>query len=169
MSFLSYIQKKINNQIAKIKKLAESRRLKDFKKHLMHCGNNVSLAFPVKFEGIEYISLGNNVSINSFVHIWGHGQVSIGDDSLIASHVSIISVTHNIHGHKFRESIIEKPVTIGSNVWIGAHSVILPGVTIGNNVVVGAGSIVTKDLAENSVYVGSPAKKTKSLTQFDME
>ena len=47
---------------------------------------------------------------------------------------------------------------IGDRCWIGANSIILPGVTIGNNVVIGAGSVVTKDIPDNVVAVGSPAK-----------
>lgn len=51
-----------------------------------------------------------------------------------------------------------KPITIGDNVWFGGNCVVLPGVTIGNNVVVGAGSVVTKDVPDNAVVVGNPAK-----------
>lgn len=49
-------------------------------------------------------------------------------------------------------------VKIGSNVFVGAGSIILPGVTIGDRVVIGAGSVVTKDIPDNSVAVGNPAK-----------
>ena len=51
-----------------------------------------------------------------------------------------------------------KPITIGDNVWFGGNCVVLPGVTIGNNVVVGAGSVVTKDIPDNAVVAGNPAK-----------
>lgn len=42
----------------------------------------------------------------------------------------------------------------------------MPGVTIGNNVVIGAGSIVTKNLEENAVYAGIPARLVKSLDEY---
>ena len=53
------------------------------------------------------------------------------------------------------------PVKIGNKVWIGAHATILPGVTIGNGAVVGAGAVVTKDVPENAVVAGVPAKIIK--------
>ena len=57
-------------------------------------------------------------------------------------------------------------VTIGSNVFIGAHSIVLPGVTIGDNVIIGAGSIVSRNIPSNSVSVGAPAKVIKPLSEY---
>lgn len=54
-------------------------------------------------------------------------------------------------------------MVIGNNAWIGGSSVILPGVTIGNNVVVAAGSVVVKDVPDNVVVAGNPAKIIKYL------
>ena len=54
-------------------------------------------------------------------------------------------------------------VKIGNNVFIGAHSVVMPGVVIGDNVIVGANSIVLHDIPSNCVVVGSPAKKIRNL------
>lgn len=51
-----------------------------------------------------------------------------------------------------------KPVTIGNNVWIGGRAVINPGVTIGDNVVVASGAVVTKDVPDNVVVGGNPAR-----------
>ena len=56
---------------------------------------------------------------------------------------------------------IAKPVHIGNDVWIGGNVTILPGVTIGNNVVVAAGAVVTKDVPDNTLVGGVPAKKSK--------
>ncbi|TGS89808.1 sugar O-acetyltransferase, partial [bacterium M00.F.Ca.ET.177.01.1.1] len=55
------------------------------------------------------------------------------------------------------------PIHIGDNVWIGANVIVLPGVTIGNGTVIGAGSIVSKDVPENVVAIGSPAKPIKTI------
>ena len=55
------------------------------------------------------------------------------------------------------------PVNIGNDVWIGGNCTILPGVTIGNNVVIAAGAVVTKDVPDNSVVGGVPAKVIKQI------
>ncbi len=55
------------------------------------------------------------------------------------------------------------PIVVGRNVWIGSNATILTGVTIGDNAVVAAASVVTKDVPENSVVVGSPARVVRSL------
>ena len=55
-----------------------------------------------------------------------------------------------------------KTVHIGENVWIGAGTIIVPGVTIGKNSVIGAGSVVVKDIPDNVVALGTPAKVIKT-------
>ena len=59
--------------------------------------------------------------------------------------------------------MIPSPVVIGDNVWIGAHSTILAGVTVGKNAVIAAGSVVTKNVPENAVVAGVPAKVIKNI------
>jgi len=54
-------------------------------------------------------------------------------------------------------------VTIGNNVWIGGNVTILPGVTIGDNCTIGAGSVVTRDIPDNSVAAGNPARVIRRL------
>jgi maltose O-acetyltransferase len=56
-----------------------------------------------------------------------------------------------------------KPVTIGNNVWIGGGAIINPGVNIGDNAVIASGAVVTKDVPENVVVGGNPAKILKSI------
>jgi maltose O-acetyltransferase len=158
----NWIIKKIKNQVNKITHFFEAKKDQRFKQDLKSCGQNVFIQQPVRLEGMEHISIGNNVSINAFVHIWGHGEVEIGNDTLIASHVAIISVTHNVNAALYRESVITAKVIIGNNVWIGAHAVILQGVTIGDNAVIGAGSVVNMDIPPNVVAAGVPAKIIKA-------
>ena len=60
-----------------------------------------------------------------------------------------------------RADMIPKPIHIGKRVWIGSGAIILPGVNIGDNSVIAAGSVVTKDVPENCLYGGNPAKFIK--------
>lgn len=157
----NWIRTKISNQLNKLNNNSYQRKLKKFNKTFKACGHNVFIQFPVRIEGASYISLGNNVSINAFVHMWGNGNINIGNDCLIASHVSITSMTHNPDAELYRKSNVAKEVNIGNNVWIGSHAVIMPGITIGDNAIVGAGAVVTKDVPPNAVVVGVPAKVTR--------
>jgi acetyltransferase-like isoleucine patch superfamily enzyme len=63
------------------------------------------------------------------------------------------------------QPMVAKPTKIGDRVWIGANVTILKGVTIGNDAVVGAGSVVTRDLPENAIAVGVPARVIKYRSQ----
>jgi maltose O-acetyltransferase len=76
----------------------------------------------------------------------------------------ISTVNHPLNPSGRRRHLgIAKPVNIGNDVWIGGNVVILPGVTIGNNCVVAAGAVVTKDVPDNSLVAGVPAKVIKTL------
>lgn len=83
-------------------------------------------------------------------------HITIGDNVTLAPRVHILA--HDASTCMFIGKTRAANVTIGDNVFVGAGSIILPGVHIGNRVIIGAGSIVTKDIPNNSVAVGNPAK-----------
>ena len=90
--------------------------------------------------------------------------VRIGNSCLIGPNTLITTVGHSLDKEGRRERIgICKPVVIGNDVWIGGNVTILPGVHIGDNVVIAAGAVVTKDIPDNCVVGGVPAKKIKDL------
>ena len=88
----------------------------------------------------------------------------IGDHAFIGPNVSIYTACHPLDAAE-RNTGAEwaLPVTIGDSVWIGGGAIILPGVTIGNNVVIGAGAVVTRDVPDNTVVAGNPARIIKHL------
>lgn len=110
------------------------------------------------------IHVGDRFLANFNVTILDIAPVHIGNDCMIGPGTCIITVNHPLSPKGRRNHLgIAKPITIGNDVWIGANCTILPGVTIGNNVVVAAGAVVTKDVPDNCVVAGVPAKKIKNL------
>ena len=90
------------------------------------------------------------------------GGIELEDHVLIGPDVKILSVNHPLDPEK-RRGVNLKRVKIKRNAWIGAGATICPGVTIGENAVIGAGSVVTKDVEDNSVYAGVPARFIKKI------
>ena len=88
-------------------------------------------------------------------------SLRIGEDCLLAEMVSIRD-----HDHRFddleipirEQGAVSAPVVLGKNVWLGAKVTVLKGVTIGDNAIVGAGAVVTKDIPENAICAGVPAR-----------
>jgi len=106
-------------------------------------------------QGAKNLKLGNDVDIGAFVYINANAGVIIEDNVQIAGGVKIYSVS--TIDNKRGEVILKK------NCKIGANSVIMPGVTIGENSTVGALSFVNKNIPDNVVAYGIPAKVIKQL------
>ncbi len=125
-------------------------------------GRGNSVYFPVKIHGKEHVSIGDYCSINAFVHIWGNGGVEIGNNVMIASTVSISSLTHDYTAEsmRFAPSIYGK-VVIEDEVWIGSGAIILPGIKIGKGAVIGAGAVITKSIPAYAIVVGNPGRILK--------
>lgn len=94
-------------------------------------------------------------------HCW---LISIGDNVTLAPGVHILA--HDASTRKDLGYTKIGLVTIGSDVFIGAGSIILPGVTIGDNVIIGAGSVVTKNIPANSVVAGNPASFICTASEY---
>ena len=82
--------------------------------------------------------------------------INIGNETYIASGAVIMA--HDFSTHKINH---KRGVTIGKKCFIGVNAIIMPGITIGDNVVVGSGSVVTKDVPNNVIVAGNPAKIIK--------
>ncbi len=109
-------------------------------------------------------SIGANVHIfNSYIDPLFPFLISIGDNTTLTD-VKVLA--HDASTKKQLGYTKIGKVTIGSNCFIGAKTVILPGVTIGDNVIVGAGSIISKDIPSNSVAVGNPCRVIKSYDEY---
>ncbi len=106
--------------------------------------------------------LSEGVFINAGCQFQDQGGITIGKGTLVGPKTVIATLNHHQNPSK-RANLIPKPVTIGSNVWIGANVTILPGVTIGDGAIIAAGAVVTKDVAENTIVGGVPAKYIKDV------
>ena len=110
------------------------------------------------------IHVGENFLANYNVTILDIAPVTIGDYVMIGPNTLIATVNHPFSPRKRRGHIGQaKPVSIGRDVWIGGNCTILPGVTIGNNVLIAAGAVVTKDVPDNCVVGGVPAKMIREI------
>lgn len=127
-------------------------------------------AFPDR-ESCVCISIGERVEVNDHVHIGAVESVTIGDDVLIASRVFITDHDHGCYGGDIPHSrpetrpadrdLVVSPVSIGNRAWLGEGVTVLPGVTIGAGAVIGANAVVTRDVPENCLAVGAPARVIK--------
>ncbi|MBO7748140.1 acetyltransferase [Paenibacillus sp. MWE-103] len=91
-------------------------------------------------------------------------EIRIGDNCFLAPGVHIYTATHPLEAEpRVSGAEFGKPVTIGRNVWIGGRAVINPGVKIGDNAVIASGAVVTKDVPDNVVVGGNPARVIKPI------
>jgi len=110
------------------------------------------------------IALGDRVFFNFNCVVLDPATVTIGSDVLFGPAVQIYTATHPLD-HRERRSGKElaRPVTIGSDVWVGGGAIVCPGATIGSRTVIGAGSVVTKDIPENVFAAGNPCRVIRGL------
>ena len=121
-----------------------------------------SILPPMMIDRANCINIGKNVFINHSLTTVAVGGIIIDDNVMIAPGVTIITANHD---YKERSILHCNTVHIKCNAWIGAKAILMPGVTIGENAVVAAGAVVTKDVPNNTVVGGNPAKVIKVLSE----
>lgn len=127
-------------------------------------GKNVVLGFPLYLEG--NVDIGDGTYINSYSHIktGKRSKIRIGKYCAISYNVHIRSRAHDIQqptGPNLK--IVEKDITIGDYVWVGANVVIREGITVGDHAIIGANSVVTKDVPPYTLVGGAPAKEIRKI------
>ncbi|HEM2769082.1 TPA: acyltransferase [Streptococcus suis] len=129
-------------------------------------------------QSIDPVGWAKTIGVNfpdGGLHLYGRTSwstepwiITLGNNVHITEGVRFI--THDGGTLLFRDKIpdldVTKPIVIGNNVYIGNNVLILPGVTIGSNVIIGAGAVVSKNIPDNSVAVGVPAKVIKTTDEY---
>lgn len=128
-----------------------------------------------RLDPVEYAErVGVNFARGS-LHLYGDVNwgtepwlITLGENVHITARVQFI--THDggtlVYRNRIPDLEITKPISVGNDVYIGNDAKLMPGVTIGNNVIIGAGSIVTKDVPDNCVVAGVPAKFIKTSDEY---
>lgn len=144
-------------------KLAKRFRAWCCRQFLVGVGTNANVEPGVYFGDVN-VSLGTNGNLGINCRV--HGALTMGDNVMMGPDCIIYTRNHAFDRldvpmceQGFQE---ERPVTIGSDVWIGGRVIILPGVTVGNGVIIGAGSVVTKDVPDYAIVCGNPAVVKKA-------
>ncbi len=123
-------------------------------------GGDSLTIFSLKESAVLTIGDGAGISNAAFVC---HERISVGRRALIGGGTKIYdtdfhSLDHRERGDYAHESVATRPIVIGDDVFVGAHSIILKGVTIGDRSIIGAGSVVTKNIPADEVWAGNPAR-----------
>lgn len=138
-----------------------------------HVGKNLVINGKISVLYGNHLTFGDDDFINDNVRFQDSNLITLGDRVIVAPDVKFYCGEHAIdaqqrwgsyeNGKKYLISFTE-PISVGNDVWIGGNATIIGGVHIGNNVIVAAGAVVNRDVPDNTIVGGVPAKKIKSLT-----
>jgi acetyltransferase-like isoleucine patch superfamily enzyme len=110
------------------------------------------------------IRIGDRVFVNSGVVLFSAKAITIGNDVAIANEAYLMDTdSHGVEGRPVKEA----PIVIGDGTWIGARAIILPGVTIGRRCLVAAGAVVSRDVPDDTLVAGNPAREVRALVYPD--
>lgn len=111
------------------------------------------------------LKIGKNIFIGRNCYLGVYNSLSIGDSVMIGAYCYITTANHRFERRDLtmnQQGFSSAPVHIGSDVWIGAHSTILPGVSIGDGAIIAAGSVVNQNVPPYEIWGGVPAKMLKT-------
>lgn len=114
------------------------------------------------------IHIGKQVFINMGCKFQDQGGIFIEDGALIGHNVVLATLNHAMRPER-RGDMLPAPIHIGKRVWIGSNAAVLPGVTIGDGAIVAAGAVVTRDVPENTIVGGVPARVLRHLSEEELQ
>lgn len=130
---------------------------------------NLIIMRTTRFYPRKHVKFGKDCFVNHRCFFYlGKGHCIIHDNVFFGMNIVVTCVTHNIGKSSSRanyDNEVYADIEIGNGTWIGANSTILPGVKIGKGCVIAAGSVVNKDIPDNVMVGGVPAKIIKRLSE----
>lgn len=126
-------------------------------------GDSVWMQPPFFCDYGSNIHLGQRVFFNFNCVVLDVCPIIIGDFTLFGPAVQIYTPMHPLDAELRRKQEFGKPVTIGSDVWVGGGAMICPGVRIGSRTVIGAGSVVTRDIPDGVFAAGNPCRVIRTI------
>lgn len=137
-------------------------------KIVAHKDDNYWITPPVYVDYGNHITVGSNFYCNLDCIFLDVNKITIGDNVMVGPRVSFYTAGHPTDAEIRNEALeFGLPITVKDNVWIGGNVVILPGVTIGKNSIVAAGAVVTKDVPDNVIVGGNPARVIREIGEAD--
>lgn len=148
---------------------SEYKKKQDLLKQILgSMGEEIWIESPAAFSYGCNTHMGSHVYANYNLVIVDDCDIFIGDYVMFAPNVTLTATGHPVAPLPRRKGAqFSQPIRIGDDVWVGSNTVIMPGVTIGSNVVIGAGSVVTHDIPDNVVAFGTPCRVVRPITEED--
>lgn len=127
-------------------------------------GERVRIIQPFKCDYGYNTRVGEDFFANANLVILDAAAVTFGDHVLIGPNCGFYTSGHPLESARRNQGLeFSRPITVGSNVWIGGNVCVLPGVTIGDGCVIAAGSVVTRDIPPHMLAMGNPCRPVKTL------
>lgn len=140
-------------------------------------GEGVYLQGPIQIDYGRFTKLGKEFYANFNFTVLDTCPVTIGDNVMCGPNVTIATPLHPLLPEQrnarrqadgsWGDIEYGAPIKVGDNCWLASNVTVCPGVTIGNNCVIGAGAVVTRDIPDNSLALGVPAKVIRKITEKD--
>lgn len=158
----------ITYELNRLRSSQTKERMEILRKLFGKTKGNFTIVSPFFCDYGYNIEIGENFFMNMDCVILDGAKVKFGDNVFVAPQCGFYTAGHPLDVER-RISGLEYalPITVGNNVWIGAHVCVLPGVSIGDNTVIGAGSVVTKNIPANVLAYGNPCKVIREITEND--
>ena len=153
-------------ELNQIKPSDMEKKNKIIQKLIGYLPQGLEIVTPFSCDYGKNIHLGKNVFINMNCYFMDGASITLGDHVFVGPYCGFYTASHPLDYHK-RNRGLEKalPIKVGYNCWFGANVSVMPGVVIGSGCVIAAGSVITKDIPDNVLIAGVPAKIIRKINE----